>query len=69
MEWGERGPHEGQEFCSHGPRLRWSADVHGEMTGRWINGSGVEEVVWAADINLGIVGMLMVFRTTRWNGH
>jgi hypothetical protein len=33
------------------------------MTGRQINGSGVQEVVCAADINLGISGMLMIFRT------
>lgn len=62
MEWGGRGTHEGQE-------LRRPPDVCVEMTGRWTNGSGVQEVVCAADINLRVIGMPLVFRTVRWTSH
>lgn len=60
---GARATHGRWGFHLHRPRLRWSADICGEVTGRQINGSGVQEVVCAADINLGICGMRMVFRT------
>lgn len=69
MEWGRRATHGRQELLLRRPRLRWSADVRREMTGRRINGSGVQEVVCAADINLGICGGPMVFRAMRWSSH